>query len=65
VRVEDRRVVMPKTLTAENGAKAAFMCEFEFRFGESMVFVPWTTIKEIYKAAVKLLGEPTPPAPEE
>lgn len=56
---------MPKTLTAENGAKAAFMCEFEFRFGESMVFVPWTTIKEIYKAAVKLLGEPTPPAPEE
>lgn len=75
--METKTVMMPRELTAENGAKAALMGEFVIGFpvrcgcdgdednctvcggtGEYMqpVNVPWTTIKEIYAAAVKHLG---------
>lgn len=78
--METKTVIMPRELTAENGAKAALMGEFSIEFpmmcsacdfhgaddecevcggtGEYMhpVNVPWTTIKEIYAAAVKHLG---------
>lgn len=70
---EIKTVMMPRALTAENGAKAALIGEFSISFpmhcccdgeddcdicggsGEYMqpVNVPWTTIKEIYAAAVK------------
>lgn len=57
-------IVMPKELTAKNGAKHAFMGEFheDTAFGATgkIIRVPisWTTIKEIYKKAVELFGEP-------
>ena len=60
------KVLMPESLTAENGAKAALSGEFYMDVlmadgagGEIFVKVPvsWTTIKEIYKKAVELLGE--------
>lgn len=75
--IETKTVMMPRELTAENGAKAALMGEFSIKFpmkcccggynpdcgvcegtGEykRSINVPWTTIKEIYKAAVKHLG---------
>ncbi len=75
--METNTVMMPRELTAENGAKAALMGEFSIQFpikcccdGEDgdcevcggsgeytqTVNVPWTTIKEIYRAAVKHLG---------
>ena len=75
--MKTKTVIMPRELTAENGAKAALMGNFIINFpmkcychgddgncwacagsGEYMqpVNVPWTTIKEIYKAAVKHLG---------
>ena len=55
-------ILMPRALTAENGAKAALMGEFKidveiaYEDGEEetiVVDVPWTTIKAIYAAAVK------------
>ena len=70
--------MMPRELTAGNGAKAALIGEFSIDFpmkccchgeqtdcnvcggsGEYVqpINVPWTTIKEIFKAAVKHLGE--------
>jgi DnaJ-class molecular chaperone len=88
----DKKILMPKNLTAENGAKAALMGEFFEKIydpctscggsgtiekyspssvGESLVgceecggsgrherkiYVSWTTIKEIYKKTVELLG---------
>jgi hypothetical protein len=73
--------LMPKELTAENGAKAALIGEFfetcevpcpcQEHIGEDgercplcggegvvtqKIPVSWTTIKEIYKAAVKAVG---------
>jgi len=72
--METTTVMMPRELTAENGAKAALIGEFTINFplacccgggaencdvcggaGEYIqpVNVPWTTIKSIYKAAVK------------
>lgn len=39
--------VVPRTLTAENGAKAAFMGETFACF-----FVPWTAIKAVHRAVV-------------
>jgi hypothetical protein len=81
----EKKVVMPETLTAENGAKAALIGEFcetittrclecsvdDADGGDddcdacggtgsytTQVYVSWTTIKEIYKRAVELLGEP-------
>ena len=84
-------ILMPETLTAENGAKAALIGEFHETFthecsecegsglgpacrysegetrcelcdgtGELVERIPvdWTTIKEIYKRAVALLGQP-------
>ena len=50
-------VPVPKELTAENGAKAALMGEFCFRFGEDTLNVPWTTIKEIHRAVVALFAQ--------
>lgn len=55
-------ILMPRSLTAENGAKAALMGEFKIDIeivyeddsDETIVVdVPWTTIKAIYAAAVK------------
>ena len=52
-------VLMPKRLTAENGAKAELIGEFDFwdEASESYKTVPWTTIKEIYKVAVNKFGK--------
>jgi len=51
-RQEDVALV-PRKLTAENGAKAHLMGEFETidRHGNAIV-VSWTSIKEIYAAAI-------------
>ncbi len=51
-------ILMPNELTAENGAKAALIGEFSEKYERgngwvTHVDVSWTTIKEIYKAAVK------------
>ena len=78
---DSTRILMPRSLTAENGAKGALSGEFKevienpyhCRCGEGpdeceacfitedndisetiSVVVSWTTIKEIYAAAVKL-----------
>lgn len=74
------KILMPETLTAENGAKAALMGEFSESvmidcpecYGDGLdqcemcrgagqleqkVTVSWTTIKEIYKRAVAVVGE--------
>jgi len=57
----DGEVVVPERLTAENGAKAALMGEFRMGLperdenGEEYVRqlnIPWTSIKEIYAAAI-------------
>jgi len=59
--VSRKFVKMPRTLTAENGAKAALIGEFSFcrdavdEDGNEIaerIDVPWTTIKTIYSAAV-------------
>lgn len=59
---KDDYILMPRSLTAENGAKAALMGEFKidveivYEDGSDetiVVDVPWTTIKAIYAAAVK------------
>lgn len=59
---KDDYILMPRSLTAENGAKAALMGEFKIDVeivyeddsDETIVVdVPWTTIKAIYAAAVK------------
>lgn len=51
-------VIMPKRLTAENGAKALINGEFIEDDGEgNNVVVKWTTIKDIYKMAVKHLSK--------
>lgn len=70
-------VIMPRELTAENGAKAAMIGEFSVDVpmfcdcggedascevcsgsGEYVqsINIPWTVIKQIYKAAVKHCG---------
>lgn len=74
-------VLMPRELTAENGAKAALsgeftqrvpnplhcqcgeadceMCEAAHENTETMeVMISWTTIKRIYRAAVKVMAIP-------
>lgn len=57
--------VMPRELTAENGAKALLIGEFHeyYEFydeecGEQTIDIPvqWTTIKEIYKKIVAHYG---------
>lgn len=77
---ETKTVMMPKELTAEDGAKALLIGEFNEYYGMDCpecnpdepdhecdicygkilyvqeVLVRWTTIKEIYKMAVKNLG---------
>ncbi|MEZ0147995.1 MAG: hypothetical protein AB9Q22_10015 [Candidatus Reddybacter sp.] len=77
---ETLTVMMPRALTAENGAKHALIGEFfeltdvpcpdceygindedcETCEGHSLVqkkiYIEWTTIKDIYKKAVELLG---------
>lgn len=58
-------VIMPKELTVENGARLALAGEFwvdNERIDEDgehivKVMIPWSTIKEIYAAAVKELGK--------
>jgi hypothetical protein len=57
-RVPDNHVIVPAELTAENGAKHALIGEFNERVEMSdghvsTVSVSWTTIKEIWKAAVQ------------
>jgi hypothetical protein len=61
----DDFILVPRELTAENGAKAALIGEFTESFeycdqdgDEQTAHIPvsWTTIKEIYKAAVKHFG---------
>ena len=52
--------VMPRELTAENGAKGLLIGEFyeeiEHDEGTFKVAVEWTTIKEIYKKIVAYYG---------
>ena len=74
-----KKILMPETLTAENGAKAALIGEFFEMVAvvcpdclhddencktcggdgsiDQKVQVSWTTIKEIYKRAVEVVGE--------
>jgi hypothetical protein len=54
----ERAVVMPESLTAENGAKGLMSGEFFVTAGEppSQVMIPWPTIKLIYQRAVTHLG---------
>lgn len=59
----DDRVLMPRALTAENGAKAAMIGEFTtvYAFSNDVnvpVTVSWTTIKEIYAKAVEIFATP-------
>lgn len=63
---DNDKIIMPKELTAENGAKALMMGEFiiyremfDSENDESYTMeipVDWTTIKQIYKIAVDNLG---------
>lgn len=63
---DNDKILMPKTLTAENGDKELLMGEFliyrEMWDNESDEFytmeipIDWTTIKQIYKMAVDNLG---------
>lgn len=64
-------VVLPKALTAENGAKYALIGEFKFPITitdsegderSQMVAVPWDIIKDIHKRVVELFAAPTPAA---
>ncbi len=68
--LRDDYVLMPRKLTAENGAKKLFLGEF---FEYSQVYdtgiedycsietpIEWTTIKEIYKLAVEKFGKEIP-----
>jgi hypothetical protein len=57
------KILMPKELTAENGAKALLSGEF-FEFIETTeedirlpIPVSWSTIKDIYKKTVEHYGE--------
>ena len=60
------KILMPKTLTAENGAKGLMSGEFFIDYSVfdihckyyEIISVPvdWDTIKEIYKMAVDNLG---------
>lgn len=67
------KVILPKELTAENGAKALLIGEFREEIevcgcldgsGEDQemqalsVPVSWTTIKEIYKMIVENMSQP-------
>lgn len=63
----DGYVLVPRELTAENGAKSALIGEFNEEFGFldddgeeqfAKVAVTWTTIKEIHKLMVKSLSLP-------
>jgi hypothetical protein len=86
--MKDQYILMPKELTAENGAKGLLIGEFSERFefncpdclgeagfdcelcdGEGVYYhtftVSWTTIKDIYKMAVKHLSQPLPPKEKE
>jgi hypothetical protein len=57
-------VLLPKSLTAENGAKGLLMGEFELMVDDPrmnrksfFVTIPWTTIKDIYKKVVEHFTE--------
>lgn len=52
--------VVPRRLTAENGAKAALMGEFHEMAGSVRVSVSWPTIKEIWAKAVDVVAAPQP-----
>ena len=78
--MSEEMILMPRELTAENGAKAALIGEFSESvkvfcpdclndeldyecetcggdgFVDQKVTVSWTTIKEIYKRAVQVVG---------
>lgn len=54
----DDTVRVPRELTAENGVKAVLMEEFRRQAGRGRVFdSDWTTIKAIYKVAIKHFAE--------
>ena len=66
----DETVIMPKLLTAENGAKGLmsgeFFVECDFYDDEGNLYcrekaVAWVTIKDIYAMAVKNLALPDRP----
>jgi len=56
---EQGLILLPKRLTAENGAKGLLSGEFELmvetsgRMRPFFITVPWTTIKDIYKTVVE------------
>ena len=71
--MSEDKVILPKELTAENGAKALLIGEFheeievcgcldgtgeEQEMQDLRVPVSWTTIKEIYKMIVKNMSQP-------
>jgi hypothetical protein len=63
--VPDGWVLLPRELTAENGAKYALIGEIPCHIDGMRGSVPWASIKEVHKAVVRLFGgkEPSPAAP--
>jgi hypothetical protein len=51
-------VLLPRELTAENGAKAALIGEFGFPLPGEYAVVHWDTIKLIHRKVVELFGTP-------
>ena len=60
--VPDGWVLLPRRLTAENGAKAALWGEVRSVLAHE--FVPWPDIKTVHNAVVKLFDGKAPSAPE-
>lgn len=58
----DTHAVVPRRLTAENGAKAALMGEFFEERAGTKTEVSWTTIKEIWAKAIDVVA--AAPRPE-
>lgn len=53
-------VILPRELTAENGAKHALIGEIPCHIDGIRVAVPWTSIKEVHKAVVRLFEGKAP-----
>lgn len=57
IEIDESMVVVPRRLTAENGAKAALSGEFhETDFRGSDICVSWTTIKDIWRTAIDVVA---------